>query len=148
MKFNTKNHKTLRTKDYLKNNNLFLFFSGMNQNSSSWIKTEQVLKNMNLGYYKIFNRTSTKMLENSIYKNNKHLINGMTFFIKLRSNNLKLSKKNVINLETFVFLALKLNNNIYSPDQLKYINFLNYYNNKLLLYQFVVTNTKFYLNKQ
>jgi hypothetical protein len=147
MKFNSKNHKILKTENYLKNNNLFFFFSGINQNSNNWIKTEQGLKNMNFSYYKIFNRTSTKIFNNSIYKNNKFTINGIIFFIKPSYNDFQLSKKNILNLEKFIFLAFKLNNRIYSANQLKHSNFLNYYNNKLLLYQFSITNIKFYLNK-
>jgi len=48
-------------------------------------------------------------------------------------------------METFFFLALKMNNKIYSSNQIKYINSLNYYENKLLLYQFGVTHIKCYL---
>ena len=142
MKFNSIKYKTLKIRNYLKKNNLLLFFSGINQNASNLIKTEQNLKNFNFSYHKIFNRTSINIIENSIYKNSKPTINGIVFFIKPIYNNIQLSKKKILNLESFTFLTIKLNNQIYSANQLKYINSLNYYNNKLLLYQFNITNIK------
>lgn len=147
MKFTSKDYKTIKTKNYLKTNNLFFFFSGINQNSSNWIKTEQGLKTINFDYYKVFNKTSTKTFKNSIYKNIEPTINSITFFIKPTLNNVLLSKKTLINLETFVFLAVKVNNKVYSLEQLKCVNSLDYYDNKLLLYQFGVTNIKSYFSK-
>ena len=147
MKFTSKDYKTIKTKNYLKTNNLFFFFSGINQNSSNWIKTEQGLKTTNFNYYKVFNKTSTKTFKNSIYKNIEPAINSITFFIKPTLNSVLLSKKMLVNLETFVFLAVKINNKIYSLEQVKYANSLDYYDNKLLLYQFCVTSVKSYFSK-
>jgi hypothetical protein len=145
MKFTSKNYKIIKTKSYLKTNNLFFIFSGINQNSSNWIKTEQELKKINFNYYKIFNKTSTKIFKNSIYKNIAHTINSITFFIKPTLNNKLIKKKVLFNMETFFFLAFKMNNKIYSSNQLKHVNSLNYYENKLLLYQFGITHIKSYL---
>ena len=72
----------------------------------------------------------------------KFSISSVTFFIKPRILNTFLSKKNLFNLDIFVFLALKLNNKIYSSTQVKYINSFNYCENKLLLFQFNLTNIK------
>jgi hypothetical protein len=101
---NSKRYKIIKTKNYLKNNNLFLFFSGINQNSTDWIKIEQKLKNLNLNYYKIFNRTSTQILKNSIFINTEPTINGITFFIKPANSNTTISKKKISNIETLFFL--------------------------------------------
>jgi hypothetical protein len=147
MKFSSKDYKTIKTKNYLKNNNLFFIFNGINQNSSNWIKTEQELKNKNFNYYKIVNKTSTKIFKNSIYKSSEPTINSLTFFMKPTFNNTLLSKKILFNIETFVFLAIKINNKIYSINQMKYVNSLNYYESKLLLYQFGITNIKSYFSK-
>ena len=133
MKFTSKDYKTIKTKNYLKTNNLFFFFSGINQNSSNWIKTEQGLKTTNFNYYKVFNKTSTKTFKNSIYKNIEPAINSITFFIKPTLNSVLLSKKMLVNLETFVFLAVKINNKIYSLEQVKYANSLDYYDNKQIV---------------
>jgi hypothetical protein len=69
MKFTTKEYKITKTKSYIQTSNLFFFFNGINRNSNDWIIIEQKLKNINFEYYKIFNKTSKKTLENSIYKN-------------------------------------------------------------------------------
>lgn len=147
MKLKPKDYKKTKTENYLKTNNLFFFFSGINQESKHWIKTEQELKNINFNYHKIFNKTSTKTFKNSIYKNVTPTINSTTFFIKPRFTNVLLSKKILLNLETFIFLAVKMNNKIYSFDQIKQVNSLDYYNSKLMLYQFCLTNIKSYISK-
>lgn len=142
VKFTSKDYKIKKTQNYLKTTNLFFIFNGINQNSINWIKTEQELKKINFNYYKIFNKTSTKIFKNSIYKNITPTINSITFFIKPILKNNIIKKKMFFNMETFFFLALKMNNKIYSSNQVKYINSLNYYENKLLLYQFGVTHIK------
>lgn len=147
MKLKPKDYKKTKTENYLKTNNLFFFFSGINQESKHWIKTEQELKSINFNYHKIFNKTSTKTFKNSIYKNVNPTINSTTFFIEPKFSNVLLSKKILLNLETFIFLAIKMNNKIYSFDQIKQINSLDYCNNKLMLYQFCLTNIKSYISK-
>ena len=98
MKLSFKKYKILKIKNYIKTNNLFIFFNGIHQNSTNWIKTEQGLKSRHLSYYKIFNKTSKIIFKKSIYKNTKSLINGLTFFIKpeIRSS---ISKKLLLNLD-------------------------------------------------
>lgn len=145
MKFRLKEYKITKTKDYFETNPLFFFFNGINQNSNNWVKTEQKLKNQNLNYYKACNKTSKKIVKNSIYKNLNPTITNITFFIKPTFNNVLIAKNLFFDLEMFIFLALKLNNKIYSFKQLKYLNSLDYHNGKILLYQFNLTNTKFYI---
>ena len=142
MEFTSKEYKTFKIKNYLKNDKNFFFFNGINQNYSNWVKTEQSLKNINLSYYKILNKTSNKTFQNSIYKNMRFSINSVTFFIKPIILNPLLSKKILFNLDIFVFLAFKLNNKIYSSTQVKYTNSFNYCENKLLLFQFNLINIK------
>jgi hypothetical protein len=142
MKLTPKDYKTIKTKSYLKKTNLFFFFNGINQNSNNWIRTKQDLQNLNLSYYKVFNKTSVNIFKSSIYKNTGATINGVTFLIKPVLNNVVITKKVLFNLEPFIFLSLKFNNKIYSFNQVKHINSLNYYNSKLLLYKFGITNIK------
>jgi hypothetical protein len=144
MKFALKDYKTLNTKQYIKSTNLFFVFNGIDQNSKDSIKTKQKLKNINFNCYKVFNKTSTKILKNSIYKNIAPIINGGTFFLKPAVKK-ALSKKILFNnFENlmFIFLASKINNKIYFSHQLKNVNILNYYKNNLLLYQFLISNLK------
>lgn len=144
MKLTLKNYKTFNTKQYIKSTNLFFFFNGINQNSKDSIETKQKLKNINFNCYKIFNKTSTKIFKDSIYKNVTPLINGETFFVKSTVKK-PLSKKVLFdNFENlmFIFLASKINNKIYFSNQLKNVNILNYYKSNLLLCQFLISNLK------
>jgi hypothetical protein len=150
VQFSSKDYKILKTKNYLKENSLFFFFNSIHRNSNDGIIIEQNLKKFNLNYYKIFNKTSKTTINNSIYKNSNELINSMTVFIKPISHSLELKKSNLLGcFEPLMFnmLAIKLNNKIYSTSQLKEINTLNYKDNKLLLFQFSLTNLKLILKK-
>lgn len=145
MELTLKDYKILKTKKYIRNNDLFFFFNGINQNSIDGTKTEQELKKLNLSYFKIFNKTSKNLFKNSVYQNIEPLINGLTILIKSNSENSKnltITKKKLLNLESFAFLAIKMNKNIYSLNQVKYANSLKYQESKLLLYQFKLTNIK------
>ena len=143
MEFTSKNYKIIKTKTYLKKNNLFFFFCGIHRNSNDWILVEQGLKSINFNYYKIFNRTAKKTLNNSIYKSIKPTINSITFLIKPKTK--QISKQVLIaSFEPLLFnmLAIKLNNKIYQTTQLKNNYSLNYRDNKMLIFQFGITNLK------
>jgi hypothetical protein len=60
-----------------------------------------------------------------------------------------MTKKNIDNFELLLFtlLAIKLNNKVYSTSQVKNTFSLNYKDNKLLFYQFGLTNMKIFLKK-
>lgn len=144
MKFPSKNYQTIKIKKYFKKNSLFFFVHGTNQNVNNWIKIEQELTKINFNYYKIFNKTALKTLNNSIYINTTTFINGTTFLIKPFGNSF--SKSILLNnFEPLLFtiLAVKFNNKIYGMNQLKYVNSLNFKNNLQLFYQFRLTNLKF-----
>ena len=152
MDFTTKEYKIQKTKSYVQSNNLFFFFNGINRSSTDWIIVEQSLKNINFDYYKIFNQTSKKTLDNSIYKNITPTINSIIFLMKPISSSKELAKPVLLNsFEPLLFtlLAVKLNNKIYSHYQLKNTYSLNYKDNKLLLFQFGITNLKvFFANSK
>lgn len=150
MQFSSKDYKILKTKNYLKENNLFFFFNSIHRNSNDGIIIEQNLKKFNLNYYKIFNKTSKTTINSSIYKNSNELINSMTVFIKPISHSIELKKSNLLScFEPLLFnmLAIKLNNKIYSTSQLKGISTLNYKDTQLLLFQFSLTNLKLIFKK-
>lgn len=147
MEFSSKDYKTLKTRQYIKTTKLFFFFTGIDRSSNNWILIEQNLTNLKFNYYKVFNKTATQTLQNSIYNSIKPVINGTTFLIKPTSNSKLLSKQTLINnLEPllFIMLAIKLNNKIYPTKKLKSLNSLEYYENKLLFYQFGLANLKAY----
>lgn len=147
MKLNTKEYKILKIRNYLKNNEIFFLFNGLNRNSHDWITTEQELKKITFNYYKILNKTSHNEINASIYQNLASTINGITFFLE-PNKDLKILTKHVLlaNFKTLLFdmLAVKFNNKIYSLEQIKSIYSLNYSENYLILYQFNVTKLKSY----
>jgi hypothetical protein len=150
MDLTTKKFKIEKTKNLIKHNNLFIFLNGINRNSNDWILIEQELKKINFNYYKIFNKTSKKTLNNSIFLNTSSLINSMTFLLKPLVAEQEINKNILLNkIETLIFslLAIKVNNKIYSKTKLKNLVTLNYKNNKLLLYKFLISNTKVILKK-
>lgn len=147
MKFSAKEHGIIKTKNYVKKIDLFFFFNGVNRNFNDWITLEQGLSKIKFNYYKIFNKTTRKILNTSIYINVSELINGLIFFLKpfLYNNKQEITKQNLLsNFEPlfFTLLALKLNNKIYSTVQLKTIWSFNYHDNQLLFFKFGLTNLK------
>lgn len=143
MQLSQKDYKILKAKAYLKSD-FFAFYNGVHQNSSDWSKIEQGVKKRKLSYHKVFNRTTKTLLDKSIYRTNHYLLGGLTFFLK--SNDIT-NMKSLYHLEVFKLLAIKINNNILSFDQIKLIHSPNYRSNALLLYQFNITNIKGYLKK-
>lgn len=151
MKFSAKNFEINKTKNYIKTNNILFLTDGVNKNSNDWIYTEQTLKKINLKYRKVFNKTTKKALNGSVFQRASNNINGITFFITPGVNGKKsLLKNNIVKdlkLLLFILLAIKLNNKPYSTHQLNKSNSLNYINNKSLIYQFSVVYLK-YFNSQ
>ena len=147
MKLNTKEYQKIKTKEYLKKNQLFFFLNGVSKNSNNWRKTEQSLITMGFMFFKSFNKITNKELKNSTFKNLKEIINGPTFLIKPKpktqlSRDVLLSKFCPL---LFILLAIKINNRIYPLVVLKKNqNKINYTSNGLLFYQFNVTNLKYY----
>jgi hypothetical protein len=145
MQFTSKEYKILKTKNYIKENKIFFFFNSINRNSNDSIIVEQNLKKLNFDSYKIYNKTSKKTLKASTYKNSTELVNSITLLIKPMFTNFEIKKSTLLqSFEPLLFslLAIKVNNKIYSKNQLKEIFLLNYKDIKLLFFQFGITNSK------
>jgi hypothetical protein len=81
------------------------------------------------------------ILKKSILKNLIVLIHGPILLLNSNNNNLKF--KNLENINTLVnLLGFKLNNKIYSRNQIKNIKKLSYNENVLFFYNFMKTFTK------
>jgi hypothetical protein len=144
MKF--KNYQILKIKHYFKNNSVLLLSNGINQKADNWVKFEQGFKTINLNYYKIYNKIVRKVLKPSIYSNLVNLINGPFFLITPNKKIIltrKLLKKETLEFLKFRLLALKLNKNVYSINQIKKINSFVYKESISILYQFLLINLKF-----
>jgi len=145
MKITTKNYKVNKTKNYIKNNKFFYLFAGNTMKSYDWIIIEQILTNINLKYYKVYNSTTIEAFNQSIFKQNKTILNSITFFIKLKNTFDLIIKKLILNrFKSFFFslISIKINSNIYSIKQIKNTHSITYKTNKLFLYQISITNLK------
>lgn len=130
-----KKYQTSKIDKYFKNNTFFFFFQS--SKSNQWKKNEQELKKLKLQYYKVINKLALKIIQKSIYKKYGSLINGIILFIKTNSKitqiNSYVIKRKLTN--NFELLSLKLNNKIYSADQIKSINIFSYTKSMFLFYK-------------
>jgi len=86
--------------------------------------------NHQLKYLRIHNKIMINILKKSILKNLIVLIHGPILLLNSNNNNLKF--KNLENINTLVnLLGFKLNNKIYSRNQIKNIEKLSYNENVL-----------------
>ena len=84
MDYNLKNYQTLKTKKYLKKNSFFFIFQSSKINYKEGIQIEQKIKTLKLKHYKVLNEISSKIIDNSIYKNHSKLISGLILFFKTK----------------------------------------------------------------
>ena len=141
MNFICKNYRNLKTKNFLKKNRLIFFMNIISMNSNEWFYFQQRLKKENFNYYKIFNKTTKKILTDSIYKTIKFIPSSVLFLIKPNLNIKKSLTKQIL-INNFKFFALKLNNNTYHTIQLIKNYSLNYYSSSLLIFQFINSHLK------
>jgi len=129
MQLEKNNYKILKTKKYIKNNNLFFIFNG-HVNTKNLILTQQNFIKLNLNSHKIYNSLTKTILKNSIYTNYSLMVHGSIIFVTLKNKKISLKMENLINYnKTFKIICLKLNNKIYSFLQIKNITNLNFKKN-------------------
>lgn len=129
MKIKLKNYKYYKIKNYFKNQKMFFIYNNSDLNFKNWLHLQQNLHNKNLKCYKLNNNLTINFLNNSIFKNLSSLINGSIIIIGLKKNtytDLLISQLQNFNTMT-TFLSLKLNNKIYSNNQLSTIKTFNYH---------------------
>ena len=113
MKFTVKSYKLTKIKNYFKTSNFFFLANTITPKNN--IKTAQELKKSNINYYKLYNTLTKRILKNSIYSNYQPLINSLVMIVIPQDNT---NIKPRIN-ELIVLLCVKLNNKIYSTDQIR-----------------------------
>lgn len=142
MDFTLKNYQVLKFKNYFKNKSLFLVFHCAKLNSKEWSETDQKLKRSKLNYYKPLNKVMLKELKSSIYINYNPIINSSLLFISLKDTHNLIKLNN--NLQPlFVNVCLKLNNRLYSIQQLNKVQNLSYTKNVFKCYKRSNTFLKF-----
>ena len=143
MDFNLKNYKHFKTKQYFKTINFFFFFHGTSLNNENWIKIEQKFVANKLKYIRVLNRLMVNTLKNSIFKNLVVLIHGPILLLSIDKNNSKLTFKELENISPQInFLGFKLNNKIYSKEQIKNLKKMSYLKNVCILHNSMKTFTK------
>ena len=144
MKFELKNYKFKKARNYYKKTPLFFIFSISNLNSKNWLKIEQDFYTQNLKYFKVYNTLLIKVTEKSIFTRMSSIINSFTCFAHLKNNNIKLILQKLITLNPLVsFLGLRLNNNVYSLPQLTKIYSFDYLKNINMLNKLMKKIVKF-----
>lgn len=131
MKFNNKHYKLKKTKLYFEKESIFFIYTSNNFNSKKNLELKQNFKKLNLTSLTIKNKLTKKFIKKSIFKNFSIIITGPICIIK-PTTNLKHTEtfKKLINLDnSLTFIGLKINNRIYSVNQIKTLNFLNYSQN-------------------
>lgn len=144
MQLNFRSYQKTKIKSIMKKNNFLLFTIGANQNASSWITLEQNLHKLDLDYIKIYNNITTKLLQDSIAKKLKNVIDSTFFFLK-HKNTVKIIKSNLINeinSSKFNLVTIYLNKKLYAVSQLKKMNSFHYKKNIAIMYQFLATTLK------
>ena len=119
MHFTFRKYKKIKTKMFLKNNSLILFFI-----KSDTEKANEIITNSNDSYF-IRNKLVNKLIQQSNQVNLKALFIGVVFFKIFKKYNLDITKLK----HQPLFIGLKLNNKVYCPEQLTKMKTLNYYSN-------------------
>ena len=128
MDHNLKKYRVLKIKKQLKDSTLLLLYHSAKIKLDKWMLTEQRLKKIKFEYNQVYNGTTIKTFNNSIYKNMSHIIQGVLIFTTPSYKSIEIPLKTVKNnLEpSFILLFLKLNNKFYSVQQFKNLNNLSY----------------------
>jgi hypothetical protein len=148
MEFNLIDYKVFKIKYMLKFINLFFFFNSTRLKSRNWVFVEQALNSIKLSYYKVYNISTNKIINNSIFKNgNKLIVNGTTLFVtqnpKKANNKSFLSSTKTVNAHPLlIFLSAKINNKVYSSVQIEKINFSSYNKNLSIFCYSIKRNLK------
>ena len=133
MKFNLKEYRVFKVKKHFKSSNFFFIYNSAKIKLNNWILTEQNIRKLKLEYHQIFNKTSLKTINSSIYKNTNNIFSDIVIIIKPKYKSTEINKK-ILNQNLnplFVLLTIKLNNKIYTPTQIKNLESFSYKNSVL-----------------
>jgi len=130
MEFNLKIYKHLKIISHFKTIDLLFFFQGTSLNNKTWIKIEQNLFVHKLKYSTILNKLTINTLSNSIFNNIIALINGPILMVQKKNNDTKIIFKELSNISSWIYLlGFKLNDKIYSKNQIKNLIKISYLKN-------------------
>lgn len=126
-----KAYKLCKIKQFLKKYPIFLISHTLNLNSKDWSIVNKKLITFNLKSYKLNNTLTNNTLTNSTFLNFKPILSGSLCFIYPKtSNSFEPNFQDLLKLnKTMPILGIKLNQKIYSINQLSTIYTLNYKKN-------------------
>lgn len=128
MKFELKGYKLQKIKNCFKKEPIIFVFNISNTNAKNWLNVEQKFYKYNLKCTKVCNTLSKKSLNNSVFKNAGVLMNGSICLVYLRNaQNFSVALHKITKINpSLILLGLKLNNKIYSANQIHKISNINY----------------------
>lgn len=131
-----KKYQTIKINSHVKTNTFLFFFLSNKSKNINWKKNEQMLKKLKLTYYKTINKIVLKELKNSIYKNFTPLISGVILLVTTHSKQFEKFEqiKNTLQKD-FSLVSLKLNNKIYSVNEVNQISRFSYNKSLFIFYQ-------------
>ena len=130
MEFNLKTYKHFKIRSSFKTINFLFFFQGASLDNKNWIKVEQSLFIHKLKYFTILNKLMITTLNDSIFKNIISIINGPILMIQKNNSNVKINFKELLNVSSWIrLLGFKLNNKIYSKNQVQNLTKISYLEN-------------------
>jgi hypothetical protein len=124
VKFNIKTYKLSKIESNFRQNNFFLLCN--TKTTKNNLQTTQKLKKLNLKSYKLYKTLTQRIFKDSIYGNQKFLMNGLVMLV-IPEAVLTLNTLSQLN-EVAAVIALKVNNKIYSIEQLNSIIKFKYNN--------------------
>jgi len=142
MKLKSKNYKNTKIKNYLKKNNMCFIFFFNNSNVNFWLSIKQNLKILGFQITSNFKNFFKKSITNSVYLKFKALNSHFLILLHFKYPVFNFFLNYNLDLFWLKLLAVKLNKQIYTKNQLKKSFSLSYTCNKFLLFQFKIINFK------
>lgn len=134
----------LKIKFLLKTNKIFFFFCAARTDSVSWFDVDHLMKIIKLNYFKIYTKTISFSIYNSIFKNiNLVFTKTTTLFVNFDIKETIKPDFILLKPKTFVqhlhpktkIISIKINNNLYLLEQFKNIKDLTYKHNLFRLFK-------------
>ena len=120
-----------KTINQIKNNQIVFFFHSTDLDSADKLKLDQNLKQKNFKLIKIKNNLFKIMSKDSVFNYQRNLVNGsMCLLYQNENTSINEQFKNILKIDpNLTLVAIKLNNRVYSKNQLNKVTTINYLKN-------------------
>jgi hypothetical protein len=143
VEFTNRDYQMIKTKNLLTHNKICFFFQNSTEKAYTWLTTEQTVNELNFKYYKVNTLAGRRVFSNSKHRLKKLLISGTTAIVKQHNVYLNYTKfTNEKIADTFILIAIKINNTIVSTEQFKSLNICYYTLMMLTIYNYLIANIK------